>query len=82
MREVRRHDGCVALYDENDDGDMVIIEPVVDAFIPVRGNARCICGAPLQPWGFRCVATDAVELSCDRCHRIFGHLHLGARVHR
>ena len=50
MREALRRDGSVALYDENDDGDMVIIEPIVTAFTPVRGNARCVCGAPLAPW--------------------------------
>ena len=80
MREVQRHDGSVAFYDENDDGDMVIIEPIVTAFTPVRGNARCVCGAPLAPC--RCVAADDVEIGCGRCHRVFGHFRLGTRVHR
>ena len=82
MREVQRHDGSVAFYDENDDGDMVIIEPIVTAFTPVRGNARCVCGAPLAPWGYRCVTADDVEIGCGRCHRVFGHFRLGTRVHR
>jgi hypothetical protein len=82
MREVQRHDGSVALYDENDDGDMVIIEPIITAFAPVRGNAHCVCGATLTPWAYRSVAADAVELSCDRCHRVFGNLRLSVRVHR
>ena len=82
MREVQRHDGCVALFDENDDGDMVIIEPIITAFAPVRGNARCVCGAPLTPWDYRCVAADDVEIGCSRCHRVHGHFRLGTRVHR
>jgi len=82
MREVQRHDGSVALYDENDDGDMVIIEPIITAFAPVRGNARCVCGAVLAPWAFRCVAADDVEIGCTCCHRVFGHFRLGTRVHR
>ena len=80
MREALRRDGSVALYDENDDGDMIIIEPIVTAFTPVRGNARCVCGAPLAP--YRCVAADDVEIGCGRCHRVFGHFRLGTRVHR
>jgi hypothetical protein len=82
MREVQRHDGSVALYGENDDSDTIIVEPAVIAFIPIRGNARCVCGAPLTPWGFRCVTADDVEISCSHCHRVHGHFRLGTRVHR
>jgi hypothetical protein len=82
MREVVRRDGCVVLYDDDPHGDLVIIEPTVISFAPVRGNARCTCGAPLEPSSWRCVATDEVELACNRCHRVHGHLRLGARVHR
>jgi len=82
VREVQRRDGCTALYGENGDEDMVIVEPRVTAFTPVHGNARCVCGAPLQTWGYQCVAADSVELGCDRCHRVHGRLQLGTKVHR
>ena len=45
MREIPCRDGSVALYDQDDDQDMVIVEPTVTSFAPVRGNARCVCGA-------------------------------------
>ena len=31
MREVQRHDGSVALYDDDDDQDLVMIEPIIPA---------------------------------------------------
>jgi hypothetical protein len=82
MREVQRRDGSVALYDEDDDQDMIVVEPAVIAFTPIHGNARCACGAALAPWSYRCVAADDVEIGCGRCHRVFGHFRLGTRVHR
>lgn len=82
MREIQCHNGSIALYDEKDDHDMVIVEPAVLSFVPVRGNARCVCGAPLEPWSWRCVAVDDVELACARCHRVHGHIQLGTRTHR
>jgi hypothetical protein len=82
MREVIRRDGCVAVYDDHADGDVVIVEPTVVSFAPARGNARCACGAALEPSGWRCVAADDVELACNRCHRVHGHFRLGTRVHR
>ena len=82
MRGALRRDGSTVLYGENDDSDMVIVEPIITAFAPVRGNARCVCGAALAPWSYRCVATDDVEIGCGRCHRVLGHFRLGTRVHR
>ena len=82
MREVRQRDGSIVLYGENDDSDTVIVEPIITAFAPVRGNARCVCGAALAPWSYRCVAADDVEISCSHCHRVHGHFRLGTRVHR
>ena len=82
MRESFRRDGSVALFDDDDDRDGVIVELTITSFAPVRGNAYCICGAPLQGWGWRCVAADDVELSCARCHRVHGHFQLGTKVHR
>jgi hypothetical protein len=82
MREVRQRDGSIVLYGENDDSDTVIVEPIITAFAPVRGNARCVCGAALAPWSYRCVAADDVEIGCGRCHRVHGHFRLGTRVHR
>jgi len=82
MREALRHDGSTILYGENNDSDMVIVEPLITAFTPVRGNARCICGAALAPWSYRCVAADVIEIGCGRCHRVHGHFRLGTRVHR
>jgi len=45
MREIPCRDGSVALYDQDDDQDMVIVEPTVTSFAPVRGNARWKRGA-------------------------------------
>ena len=82
MRGALRRDGSTVLYGENDDSDMVIVEPIITAFAPVRGNARCVCGAALAPWSYRCVAADDIEIGCGRCHRVHGHFRLGTRVHR
>jgi len=82
MREVIRRDGSVALYADDDDDDVAVVEPIIAGFVPVRGNACCACGAPLESWGWRCVAGDDVELGCARCHRVHGHFRLGAKVHR
>jgi hypothetical protein len=54
VREVSRRDGCVALCGEDGDPDMVVVEPAVISFAPVRGNSGCVCGAPIEPWGWRC----------------------------
>jgi hypothetical protein len=80
VREVRRSDGTVVLQGENDDRDMVVVEAIAIAFAPLRGNARCACGASLEAWGWRCVATDNVELGCVHCHRVHGFMRLGVRV--
>jgi hypothetical protein len=84
MREMPRSDGSVALYGDNSDDDLVIIEPIVTGFVPVNGGAlRCDCGAPLQPWSWRCVAAEnIVEIGCARCHRVNAHIRLGTKVHR
>jgi hypothetical protein len=83
MREMPRADGSVALYDDDDDQDLVIVEPIVTGFAPVNGSApRCVCGAPLQPWSWRFVAADSIEIGCDRCHRVNAHIRLGTRVYR
>jgi len=82
MREAQRRDGSVILFDEDNDQDVVTVEPCVTAFIPISGNACCACGEPLQSWGWRCVAADYVELECSRCHRVHGHLRLGTNVYR
>jgi len=82
MYEIQRRDGSVALYGDGDDQDLVVVEPIIASFVPVRGNAVCVCGAPLQAWNWRCVAADDVELGCSRCHRVHGHFQLGTRVHR
>ena len=82
MRKMQRADGGVYIYDEDDDQNMLVIEPIITAFTPVNGAAVCICGAPLQPWGWRAVAANGVELVCDRCHRVHGYLILGTKVHR
>jgi hypothetical protein len=82
MRELSRRDGAVILTGEGDDRDQVVVEAVVASFTPIRGNSFCACGAPLQQWGWRCVAADDVEFGCDRCHRVHGHFRLGTKVHR
>jgi hypothetical protein len=80
MREAPRRDGCLALY--GDEGDTVIVEPVVLGFAPVPGMVRCACGAPLKRWSWRHVTAEAVEIICDRCHRALAFIRLGARAHR
>jgi hypothetical protein len=81
VRISERCDGGTAVFDEDSD-DLIIVEPRVTAFAPVTGNAFCVCGAPLRSYGWQCVAADAVELSCNRCHRVHGHFLLGTKVHR
>ena len=83
MREMPCSDGCVVLYDENDDQDMAIVEPVVTDFIPTRNSLHCAaCGAPLQPWDWRRVAVSNIELHCSHCHRVHGLFRLGTKVFR
>jgi hypothetical protein len=83
MREQSRFDDCVALYDDDDDADVVVVDPVFIDFVPAGHEMRCVCGAPLQPWSLRTTgAVNRVELGCDRCHRVHGHLRLGTRVYR
>jgi hypothetical protein len=82
MREMFRRDGSTAIFDDNDPGDLVIIEPVVANFVPTNGNARCICGAPLRSWSWRMADVSTVEIGCSRCHRVLGHFQLGTKVHR
>jgi len=82
MREYARRDGSVVLTGDGDDRDLVVVEAVIAAFAPIAGNSHCVCGAELKPWSWRCVAADDVEIGCDRCHRVHGHLRLGTRVHR
>ena len=81
MREMPRADGATAIFGD-DAHDLIIVEPIVTAFIPVRGNSRCICGAPLQPSSFRCVTPDGAELGCISCHRVHGYFKLANRSHR
>ena len=82
MREFFRRDGAVVLTGDHGDADQVVVEGAITAFAPVPGNSMCACGRPLQRWSWRCVATDSVEIGCDRCHRVHGHFRLGTRVHR
>src|SRR5262249_429999 len=83
MRECPRRDGAVALYDDHDDQDLIIIEPIVTGFVPNPNNhCTCSCGMSLTPSSWRCIATDAVELVCGRCHRVHGLIQLETRVHR
>jgi len=82
MRELSHFDDCVALYADDDDADMVIVEPCLIAFAPVHGGAHCVCGAPLQPWSCRCVAVNRVELGCARCNRVHGVIRFGTKVRR
>jgi hypothetical protein len=77
MREMSRRDGCVAVYDDDDGQDLIIVEPLMLGLAPVPGNAHCICGAPLQRWSWRHVTADAVEIGCDRCHRAIAFIRLG-----
>jgi hypothetical protein len=82
MREMPRRDGSVALYDDDHDEDLIIVEPTVAGFDLVQNNLHCACGRPLQAWSWRSVTCNTVELVCDRCHRVHAHFRLGTRVHR
>ena len=77
MRWSERRDGAVAVYDENDDQDLMIVEPVVEEFTPTHAG-RCRCGAQLD---FRRTANGA-EVFCFRCHTTLARIDLGTKVHR
>ena len=80
MREMPLADGATAILGD-DEQHLIIIEPIVTAFLPVRGNSLCICGAPLGPSSFRCLTPDGAELGCNRCHRVHGYFQLATRSH-
>jgi len=81
MREDLRKDGAVVLTGDDDDQDQVVVEGIVTAFSPVRGNAHCLCGAELHRWNLRPTA-DGAEFSCSDCHRVQGRLEVGVKVYR
>jgi hypothetical protein len=82
MRWSARRDGAVAIYDDTDaNNDMIIIEAVVAGFTPVRDGLQCPCGARLSSFALRATA-DGAELVCHQCHRVHGRIELGVRVHR
>jgi hypothetical protein len=80
MREDPLRDGSVALYADHDDNDSVTVEPIITAFTAMRGALFCVCGAPLRSWSWRCTP-DSVEIGCDRCHRVHGHIQLATKVY-
>jgi hypothetical protein len=78
MRWSERRDGAVAVYDENDDQDLMIVEPVVERLTPTHAG-RCRCGGALS---FRCVTDGTNEIFCFRCHTTLARIELGAKVYR
>jgi hypothetical protein len=66
---------------KRDDNREIIVEPIVGTFVPTRGNLRCVCGAPLEPWSLRSITADSAELSCHRCHRVLGTIGLGVEIY-
>jgi hypothetical protein len=58
MRWNSRRDGAVAIYDENDDRDLMVVEPILTSFTPTR-EGQCDCGGAL---GFRCTTDGAGEI--------------------
>jgi len=79
MRWASRRDGAVAVYDDADTtDDMLVVEPVITAFTPVSGNGRCTCGVQFSLRQM----IEGAEISCHRCHRAHGFISVGIRVHR
>jgi hypothetical protein len=79
MRWSSRRDGAVAVYDETDDKDLMIVEPIVTAFTPTR-NGRCDCCGGLLD--LRCATDGTSEICCLRCHAVLARIGLGTTVHR
>jgi hypothetical protein len=77
MRWSERHDGGLTIFDESDDQDLMIVEPVVEGFTPTHAG-RCRCGAQLD---FRRTANGA-EVFCFYCHSVLARIDLGTKVHR
>jgi hypothetical protein len=80
MRWSFRRDGAIALYDDTDiNDDMLIVEPTVESFSPTRDGWCARCGGPFS---FRCATDGVSEVFCFRCHTALARLNLGTRVHR
>ena len=77
MRWSERPDGCIAVYDNTDiNDDLLVVEPVVTAFTPDGWCDRCN-GA----LGFRCATDGTNEIFCFRCHSVRVRIGLAIRVH-
>jgi hypothetical protein len=63
MYEVPRRNGSLTIREDDDNGDQIIVEPVIGAFNPVRGSLHCICGASLEPWSVRNMEAGSAELA-------------------
>jgi hypothetical protein len=82
MYEVPRRNGGLTIREDDDNGDQIIVEPVVGAFNPVRGNLRCVCGASVEPWSVRTMEAGSAELCCPHCHRTLADITLTLKTHR
>jgi hypothetical protein len=79
LRWSARRDGAVAIYDDTDiTDDLMVVEPVITAFTPSH-DGRCNCGGV---FGFRCAIDGTSEIYCFRCHVALARISLGTRVHR
>jgi hypothetical protein len=83
MREFLCADDCIELCDDDNDSDMVIVEPYLIHFSPVGDSISCnFCGQPMRPWSWRHVAVNHYELECTQCCRVVGSFRLGAQIRR
>jgi hypothetical protein len=77
MRWSTRRDGAVAVYDDIDTtDDLMVVEPII---ITLTHNGRCDCGGA---FGFRCATDGTSEIYCFSCHAVHARVGLGTRVHR
>jgi hypothetical protein len=70
MRVEKSRNGCVVSVD--DTNDMIVVEAVITAFTPARGDLRCNCGADSRRSDVS--AADDATLICGNCHRTIGNL--------
>ena len=81
MREYPRRDRCLAIAsNEGGEDDLVIVEPVIDEFLPT--GLRCECGLEITRTALRATGEATVMTITCRCHRDVAVLHTGTRVFR
>jgi hypothetical protein len=76
-----RNGALVIRDDGGADDEALVAEAVVAAFVPIAGNAHCVCGTPFRRWNLQ-RTSDGAELACDRCHAVHARIELEVEVWR